>query len=126
MANEAPQLFSNLLSRLAAGDQAPQDAMGDLIASLFVPRYLTVSGTTLILTEDHRGARLIFTNAGAITVTVPDTLDPGFLCSFIQLGAGTVTFSGADLGGTTSGGQNKAGMLERLPTGEWLLSGSVA
>lgn len=126
MANEFPQQFQNLLARLAAGDQAAQDAMGDLISSIFVPRYVTVAGTTLTLTEEHRGARIIFTSGSAVTVTVPDTLEAGFMASFVFLGAGTVTFTGADLGGTTSGGQNKAAMLERLPTGDWFLSGGVA
>lgn len=128
MANEAPQSHLNLLARLASGDQAAQKAMGDLIESLWVPRYITFAGTALTLdtAAHHRGARILFTSATAVTVTVPDTLPIGFMCSFIQLGAGTITFTGADLGGTTSGGVNKSGAIERLPTGDWLLTGSVA
>lgn len=128
MANEAPQPHLNLLSRLASGDQPEQKAIGDLIESLFVPRYITFAGTALTLDTalHHRGARILFTSASAVTVTVLDTLPIGFMCSFIQLGAGLVTFTGADIGGTTSGGANKAGMLERLPDGSWFLSGAVA
>lgn len=126
MANEAPQTHRNMLDRLAAGDQAPQDAMGDLIESIWVPRYITFAGTALTLLPEHRGARILFTSAAGVAVATPDTLLTGFICSFVRLGAGLITFSNADLGGTTSGAQNTSCMIERLPTGEWFLSGTIA
>lgn len=57
---------------------------------------VTVDATTSrSLTEDDDGAILMFTNAGAITVTVPDGLPLGFSCVIMRGGgAGALTIQG--------------------------------
>jgi len=57
----------------------------------------TQTGTTYTVLSTDNGKVVTLNNAGAITVTVP-TLSAGFSCTFIQKGAGQVTFSAS---GTT-------------------------
>lgn len=63
-----------------------------------------LSGTTLTLTEAHRGAFIYCTNSSAITITVPPNLQLGFNCTILQDNAtGTVSLVGS--GGTTINGK---------------------
>lgn len=57
----------------------------------------TQTGTTYTVLSSDNGKVVTLNNAGAITVTVP-TLSSGFSCTFIQKGAGQVTFTSS---GTT-------------------------
>jgi hypothetical protein len=57
----------------------------------------TQTGTTYTLASSDNGKVVTLNNGSAITVTVP-TLSAGFSCTFIQKGAGQVTFSAS---GTT-------------------------
>jgi hypothetical protein len=57
----------------------------------------TQTGTTYTVLSTDNGKVVTLNNASAITVTVP-TLSAGFSCSFIQKGAGQVTFTAS---GTT-------------------------
>ena len=52
----------------------------------------TQTGTTYTVLSTDNGKVVTLNNAGAITVTVP-TLSAGFSCTFIQKGAGQVTFT---------------------------------
>lgn len=125
MVEIAPRQYNNLLERLGAGEQAFSIALAELIESIWVPRYIRFTETAFTLLPEHRGARILFTNAGAITFASPDSLPVGFMCSWVQLGAGVITFSNVDVGGTTSPGQYSAGSLERLDDGSWLLLGGA-
>ena len=51
------------------------------------------TGTTYTIQASDNGKVLTFSNASAITVTVPSGLGLGFNCMAIQKGAGQVTFS---------------------------------
>lgn len=51
------------------------------------------TGTTYTLVSADSGRVISLDNAAAITVTIPSGLGAGFNCSFIQKGAGVVTFS---------------------------------
>lgn len=53
------------------------------------------SGTTDTLAGTDTGLTIAYTNASAVTVTLPNSLGVGFACSILQAGAGTVTFSAA-------------------------------
>lgn len=58
------------------------------------------TGTTYTIQASDTGKIIVFNNAGAITVTVPNSLVDGFCCTWHQKGAGKVTFvagSGATL-----------------------------
>jgi hypothetical protein len=57
----------------------------------------TQTGTTYTLASSDNGKVVTLNNGSAITVTVP-TLSAGFSCTFIQKGAGQVTFTAS---GTT-------------------------
>ena len=52
----------------------------------------TQTGTTYTVVSSDNGKVVTLNNASAITVTVP-TLSAGFACTFIQKGAGQVTFT---------------------------------
>lgn len=51
------------------------------------------TGTSYTLLASDAGKVVVLNNASAITVTVPTGLGAGFNCSFVQKGAGQVTFS---------------------------------
>lgn len=76
------------------------------------------TGTTYTLAATDNGKVLMFSNASAITVTVPSSLPVGFACTIIQLGAGQVTLSasGVTLNGKnglkTSGQHARIGIIE--------------
>lgn len=115
----------SLLNRLGRGIDPESLALADLIESIFTPRLIPVPGATLLLGNGSKGA--VYRMAGACTVTIPTSLDIGFLCSFLQYSSTAMTFTtpGTLLGGTSSGGQNKVTSLWRLDTGEFLLIGGA-
>ncbi len=57
--------------------------------------YATLTGTAHTLDSSYVGKTVTFTNASAITCTLPNSLYVGFQCRVIQAGAGQVTFSPA-------------------------------
>lgn len=52
------------------------------------------TGTTYTMAAGDSGKVVIFTNAAAVTVTVPQTLTAGWHCRWEQHGAGKVSFNG--------------------------------
>ena len=56
------------------------------------------TGTAYTLLVGDNGKVVVLNNGSAVTVTVPSGLGAGFNCSFVQKGAGQVTFSAS---GTT-------------------------
>lgn len=57
--------------------------------------YATLSGTAHTLDGSYVGKTIYFTNASAITLTLPNSLYSGFQCRIVQSAAGQVTFSAA-------------------------------
>lgn len=57
--------------------------------------YNDISATTYTLSSPDASKVVRFTNAGAITLTLPNSLTVGFNCTILQAGAGQVTFSPA-------------------------------
>jgi len=51
------------------------------------------TGTTYTLVAGDNGKVVVLDNASAVTVTVPSGLGAGFNCSFVQKGAGQVSFA---------------------------------
>ena len=51
------------------------------------------TGTAYTLLASDNGKVVVLNNASAVTVTVPSGLGAGFNCSFVQKGAGQVSFS---------------------------------
>ena len=51
------------------------------------------TGTAYTLVAGDNGKVVVLNNASAVTVTVPSGLGAGFNCSFVQKGAGQVSFS---------------------------------
>jgi hypothetical protein len=72
------------------------------ISGLAAP--VVLSGTTLTLTEAHRGKIIYTTNSSAITITVPAALPLGWNCVIMQDGTGTVSI-------ITSGGATVNGKI---------------
>jgi hypothetical protein len=54
-----------------------------------------VNTTTYTLQASDRGKVKVFNNASAITVTLPNSLSQGFAITWVQKGAGAVTFTPA-------------------------------
>lgn len=73
------------------------------------------TGTTYEIVAADDGKVLTFANASAITVTVDDALPAGFVCSWVQKGAGLVSF--AEDTGTTL--QNRSGHSDSA--GQWAM-----
>lgn len=91
------------------------------------------TGTTYTLQNSDSGKILTFNNASAITVTIPSGLDAGFNITWVQKGAGTVTFSdgvGVTLsnrqGHTASAGQHAVGGLVADVADNYYLTGDTA
>ena len=51
------------------------------------------TGTAYTLLSSDNGKVVVLNNSSAVTVTVPSGLGAGFNCSFVQKGAGQVSFS---------------------------------
>lgn len=95
-------------------------------------------GTTYTLQASDDGGVVDLSNAGAITVTLPNSLSIGFSCLATQSGAGQVTFAAA--GGATirqrqsftktAGQWGEVTLKVRTNAGgttaEWVLSGDMA
>lgn len=111
---ETNSLLSAKADTSSLGTAAAQDADQDLETTDDVefnsvtcgPAYYTsgaistITGTTYTLSNSDRGKALVFTNASAITVTVPPGLTALFGCALIQKGAGTIALDD-DSGATT-------------------------
>jgi len=98
------------------------DAMAFTIESMFSPRFIRVTGTSLTLTDDHRGAWILLTNASAVTVTLA-ALDPAFLATITPLGTGGATISGTHVGGSTIA-QNAVATVATLDDASWFVQGA--
>ena len=90
------------------------------------------TGTTYTLVAGDNGKVVVLNNASAVTVTVPSGLGVGFNCSFVQKGAGQVSFSAS---GTTINnrqshtkinGQYGVASLVAYDTDTYILAGDTA
>lgn len=100
--------------------------------------YATLTGTAHTLDSSYVDKTIIFTNASAIVLTIPNSLYIGFKCRVIQYGAGQVTFtpaSGATRRNrssfTKTAGQYAVASLEVVTNSggsaaEYILSGDCA
>jgi hypothetical protein len=97
-----------------------------------VSQYKTITGTTYTLSETDRSQILLFTNAAAITLTVPTGLSTLFDTMLVQTGTGQITVTGA--GGVTINGalnatktayQYAVATLLPIGTNAFILSGEV-
>lgn len=97
-----------------------------------VSQYKTVAGTTYTLSELDRSFILLFTNAAAITLTVPVGLSALFGVMLVQTGTGQITVAGA--GGVTINAalsanktayQYAVATLLPIGTNTFILSGEV-
>lgn len=93
----------------------------------------TVTGTTYTLLESDKDKILLFTNASAITLTIPTGLSADSRFEGKQMGAGQITFSAS---GTTlltdpdedlkTKGINSAFAIDSTTTNEFLIYGKLA
>ncbi len=76
------------------------DTLESNLASL-VSSFNFQNGTTYTLETTDRGKTIVITNAGAITLTLPNNFPQGFSCAVRQGGVGQVTWS-AQVGATVT------------------------
>lgn len=114
------------LSALIGRQPDNADLLSLLIQTVFAPRFIRTPDAALTLTAKMAGACFLVTSESPVTVTLPTGMESGFMCSFLPIGSGTITFSGSVVGGTTSGGQYKMCSALVLDDLSWILLGSVA
>ena len=88
---------TNLMGQASASNLSSYDFNGNAISN-FDASINDQTGTTYTLVAGDNGKVVVLDNASAVTVTVPSGLGVGFNCSFVQKGAGQVSFSAS---GTT-------------------------
>lgn len=77
---------------ISAGDLTDGNFDGEAILG-FDASINDQTGTAYTLLASDNGKVVVLNNASAVTVTVPSGLGVGFNCSFVQKGAGQVSFS---------------------------------
>ena len=80
------------LQSVSAGDLTDGNFDGTAILG-FDASINDQTGTTYTLLSSDNGKVVVLDNASAVTITVPSGLGAGFNCSFVQKGAGQVSFS---------------------------------
>jgi|DEB0MinimDraft_10_1074344.scaffolds.fasta_scaffold141093_1 hypothetical protein len=90
--NTGDQDLSSYLQSVSAGDLTDANFDG-LEISGFDASINDQTGTTYTLVAGDNGKVVVLNNASAVTVTVPSGLGKGFNCSFVQKGAGQVSFA---------------------------------
>ena len=83
---------TNLMGQASASNLSSYDFDGNAISN-FDASINDQTGTTYTLVAGDNGKVVVLDNASAVTVTVPSGLGAGFNCSFVQKGAGQVSFS---------------------------------
>jgi hypothetical protein len=122
-------------SNIARRDQA--NAFGDNAISRF-SAVVSVQTANYTLQASDNGTVIYLNSASALTVTLPNSLAPGFNCVVVQEGAGQVTFSAAS-GATkqspsgnskTSGQYGSVSLLVKANAGgsaaDWRLDGALS
>ena len=82
---------TTLMGQASASNLASYDFDGNAISN-FNASINDQTGTTYTLVAGDNGKVVVLDNASAVTVTVPSGLGAGFNCSFVQKGAGQVSF----------------------------------
>ena len=97
-----------------------------------VSSYKTITGTTYTLSESDRSQILLFTNAAAITLTVPTGLSTLFDTMLVQTGTGQITVTpacgvtiNAALSATKTAYRYAVATLLPIGTNAFILSGEV-
>jgi hypothetical protein len=109
----------------ATGLQGPSGPAG-------VSSYKTITGTTYTLVEEDRSQILLFTNAAAITLTVPTGLSALFDTMIVQTSTGQITVTpaigvtvNAALSATKTAYQYAIATLVPIGTNTFILAGAV-
>ena len=82
---------TNLMGQASASNLSSYDFNGNAISN-FDASINDQTGTTYTVAASDNGKVVVLDNASAVTVTVPSGLGAGFNCSFVQKGAGQVSF----------------------------------
>ena len=90
--NTGDQDLSSYLQSVSAGDLTDGNFDGEAILG-FDASINDQTGTAYTLLASDNGKVVVLNNPSAVTVTVPSGLGAGFNCSFVQKGAGQVSFS---------------------------------
>ena len=116
---------------VSAGDLTDGNFDGEAILG-FDASINDQTGTAYTLLSSDNGKVVVLDNASAVTVTVPSGLGVGFNCSFVQKGAGQVSFSAS---GTTINnrqshtkinGQYGVASIVAYDTDTYILAGDTA
>jgi hypothetical protein len=99
----------------------------------FAATFNDQTGTSYTVQTSDAGKVVTLNNGSATTVTIPDNLGTGFCCSFLQKGAGQVTFSASGTGllknrqsHTKIAGQNAVVSILGITGPSYILAGDTA
>ena len=85
---------TNLMGQASASNLSSYDFNGNAISN-FDASINDQTGTTYTLVAGDNGKVVVLDNGTGVVVTVDASLGKGFNCSFVQKGAGQVSFTGA-------------------------------
>jgi hypothetical protein len=128
--NTGDQDLSSYLQSVSAGDLTDGNFDGTAIEG-FDASLNDQTGTTYTLVSGDNGKVVVLNNASAVTVTVPSGLGGGFNCSFVQKGAGQVSFAGTATvnnrqSHTKINGQYGVASIVAYDTDTYILAGDTA
>jgi hypothetical protein len=103
------------------------ESIGTAIANTSSMVTRNITGTTDTILASDNGKTLVYTNAAAVAVTLPDGLPVDFQCTVMQYGAGTVTVTPAtDTVNGAGTGVSPAAQYDSLYLGKVEATGWVA
>jgi len=128
--NTGDQDLSSYLQSVSAGDLTDGNFDGTAIEG-FDASINDQTGTTYTLVSGDNGKVVVLDNASAITVDIDTGLPVGFNCSFIQKGAGQVSFAGTATvnnrqSHTKINGQYGVASIVAYATDTYILAGDTA
>jgi len=122
--------ISSFITGVTAGELGDFDFDDNAILGFSASKH-DQSGTTYTVAASDNGKVVVLNNASAITVDIDTGLPAGFNCSFVQKGAGQVSFAGTATvnnrqSHTKINGQYGVASIVAYDTDTYILAGDTA
>ena len=122
--------ISSFITGVTAGELGDFDFDDNAILGFSASKH-DQSGTTYTVAASDNGKVVVLNNAAAITVDIDTGLPAGFNCSFVQKGAGQVSFAGTATvnnrqSHTKINGQYGVASIVAYDTDTYILAGDTA
>ena len=122
--------ISSFITGVTAGELGDFDFDDNAILGFSASKH-DQTGTTYLVAASDNGKVVVLDNASAITVDIDTGLPAGFNCSFVQKGAGQVSFAGTATvnnrqSHTNINGQYGVASIVAYATDTYILAGDTA